>query len=151
MIETKIRIPIEADEQTVWENIRDFGNIYFWNPSVNHSHLLSESDTGVGCERQCNMAMGSHIRERVTEWREGQGYTLEIYEAKRMPLKKAVAALEVVEEDGVVYGCAELRAELKGGRLTEVLMGPMMRKMFHDMVKGLKAKSEEQLQRGHAA
>lgn len=80
----------------VWELLADFQNIARWNPNLNDSYLLEGSqEQGVGASRQCDLADGKNwIRERITDWKEGEAYSIDIFEGT-MPLASASATLGV--------------------------------------------------------
>jgi len=65
-------IQINAPKEKVWEVLADFGGVSKWAPSVTHSVSSTEANRGVGCERQCDIPGFGTLKERVTEWEEGQ-------------------------------------------------------------------------------
>ena len=85
-----------ASPEAAWALLSDFGNIDFFNPNLKDSYLLEgSSETGVGTLRQCNLADGkNYIRERVVDWKEGESYTIDIYEGT-MPLTNILTTLGV--------------------------------------------------------
>ena len=89
----KVNAPVQ-DVFSSWNN--DFGDIYKFNPNLNHSHLLSESptDAGEGALRQCDLADGKNwIREKVISVKDNKQIVIDIYEGT-MPLKQATATFD---------------------------------------------------------
>ena len=46
----------------------------------------------IGSTRQCDMKSGDYLKERITDWKEGSHYSVEIYDTS-MPVMKAQATL----------------------------------------------------------
>lgn len=87
---------IDQPAARVWELLADFQSIAAWNPNLSASYLLDGSQAqGVGASRQCDLADGKNwIRERITDWKEGESYSIDIFEGT-MPLASASATLGV--------------------------------------------------------
>ena len=86
MSTVKREVRIDAPYEKVWSTMANFGDIYTYNPGVPHSYLTSEQETGVGTTRHCDLAFaGASIEERILEWNEGDSYTLEIFDGKKLP------------------------------------------------------------------
>jgi uncharacterized membrane protein len=80
-------VTINAPADKVWHILSDLGSIYKWNPGIIHSHSTSDAPSGEDATRQCDLPSGGFLRERAFNWREGEGYTIEVYETT-LPLKK---------------------------------------------------------------
>ena len=64
---TKIinEIWIDASRQKVWDQaLKDFGDIYLWNPGVSKSHTTNSKPTGLGAERHCDLNLAGALRSR---------------------------------------------------------------------------------------
>ena len=86
---------IKATTDALWKYVGDYSNIYRFNPLISHSHFNDGTTScEVGSTRQCDMKTGDYLKERVTDWKEGSHYEVEIYETS-MPIKKASARLGV--------------------------------------------------------
>ena len=84
---------INATSEELWNYLGDYSNIYKFNPLIKHSHFNEETTTcEIGSTRQCDMSTGDYLKERITEWKEGSHYSVEIYDTS-MPIKKAYATL----------------------------------------------------------
>ncbi len=78
-------IEINASKEEVWKAIAKFGDICHASPGVLKSHVTSEQQEGVGATRHCDFAMnGAMAEERVTQWKEGESLTIEVYDLKKM-------------------------------------------------------------------
>ena len=137
-------IGIDASTEKVWEAIGDFGNIYKWNPGVPNSHLTSAPEIGEGTTRHCDLTVpGASIEERVTDWQEGTSYTVDIYEARRVPFVKDLSATVSVEPNGSgSTGGFDFRYETTAGPIGKAMeryvIGPRNRKIAGLLVAGLK-------------
>lgn len=84
---------INASPEDLWNYLGDYSNIYKFNPLIKDSHFNEGTTTcEVGSTRSCDMITGDYLKERITEWKEGSHYTVEIYDTS-MPVKKAIATL----------------------------------------------------------
>lgn len=80
------KVKIDMSKNKVWEILSDFIGIDKWAPLVVNSAATTKrtatATCGIGCERSCEIQGMGSIQERVTEWNEGNGFTVEI---KPMP------------------------------------------------------------------
>lgn len=90
-------IPVAPDR--VWQALADFGNIQRFHPGLKSSRLTGDKASGVGAVRRCDLKAGGHIVERVTDWTDGKGYTIEVTETS-LPLKRATTSLSVAPAGG---------------------------------------------------
>lgn len=95
----KVKRRINAPSEVLWKYLGDYSNIYKFNPLIKDSHF-NEGTTAceIGSTRQCNMKTGDYLKERITDWKEGSHYTVEIYDTS-MPVKKADATLGLNQID----------------------------------------------------
>lgn len=129
-IETEVTL--QAPAQDAWSALREFGDIYVFNPNLTESHLLEGSPThGLGARRHCTMSDGkNYIREEVIDWQEGESYTVDIYEGT-MPLRTAQATLRVQPTGAQTCQVSmSLTYEPKFGALGAVLDVVMLRRMM---------------------
>lgn len=71
-------IAINASQHQIWDVISDFANVYTWAPSVQLSHALTNTETGLGAGRYCKLDGFGEIEEYVTEWQEGEGFVYDV-------------------------------------------------------------------------
>ena len=116
---TEIRI--DAPKEKVWEVLADLGDIYKWNPGVSHSRSTSESSGGEGATRHCDLASPKgYLEERAFDWREGEGFKIDIYESN-LPIKRNVVEFTVRSDgDGAIVSVAP-DYELKFGPISALL------------------------------
>lgn len=113
---------INASSEALWAYLGDYANIYRFNPLIKHSNF---NDGTVSCEvgstRQCDMATGDYLKEKVTEWEEGSHYSVDIYETS-MPVKRASATLGVRKiDDNTSEAYMHIDMESKYAALSPVL------------------------------
>ena len=97
-----VQIRVNAPKEKVWEVLADLGAIYKWNPGVSHSHSTSESSQGEGATRHCDLQNSGrnigYLEERVIDWREGEGFKIDIYKSN-LPIKRNLVEFSI-EADG---------------------------------------------------
>lgn len=128
-------IPVAADR--VWQALADFGNIQRFHPGLKGSHVKGDKASGVGAVRQCDLKAGGHIVERVTEWSDGKGYTIEVTETT-LPLKRARTSLSVSPGSGNASRVSiHMDYTPKYGPVGAVLDAFMMRSAVKAQLKGI--------------
>ncbi len=85
MTSLSVHLDTTAPPERVWDVLADFGGIQRYSPAVLRSHLTGDAPTGVGATRHCDLAFGAAVEERIVKWDDGTGYTVEIYDGKRLP------------------------------------------------------------------
>lgn len=91
---------IEVPKDKAWSILDDFGAVYRYHPIVEASPIENGIPSGLGAERVCHFDNGDRIKERITEYEAGKTFTVEIVDAGKFPLKRAVARISLapVEE-----------------------------------------------------
>ncbi|MCH8901628.1 MAG: SRPBCC family protein [Chloroflexi bacterium] len=136
------QVRIDASKEKVWEVLADLGGIYKWNPGVVHSHSTSDSTEGEGAMRHCDLQRkGDYLEERAFDWREGEGYKIDIYETN-LPLKRNIVEF-TLEADGegtivTVTPDYELKFGPIGVLLDKLFAGRQLRTGMADLLAGLK-------------
>jgi len=126
----------------VWEALDDFGAVQKYHPTVEKSGILNGIARGEGAQRVCQFYDGSAIKERITEYRAGRGYTVEIVDFGPFPLKQAVARISAqAEGDGktrVTFKMSFLpRFGPFGWVMAQTMMKPQFRRVFGRLLQGL--------------
>ena len=119
---------IQAPAEALWSYLGDYANIHRFHPMLknNGSHFIEGTTScEIGSTRQCDFKDGNFLKERVTDWKEGSHYTIEVYETS-MPVNSAKATLGVRAIDSQTteaYMQIEMEPKFK-------IMQPMMYLMF---------------------
>lgn len=71
---TFIGIPREQ----AWQNLRDLSLPHNYVPGVTRTEITSKQTQGIGTSRLVYLGGLIPMRETVTEWREGKGFTIEL-------------------------------------------------------------------------
>lgn len=145
----EIERAVAAPASDVWANLATYADIAVWNPNIAKSYLIDGSaPAGEGALRQCDFADGKNwIRERIVEWREGESYTVDIYEGT-MPLQRARATLGV-RPQGDRASTAFMRFEytpkfgVLGTLMNVLMMKRMMSSTMAKVLQGLGDKAED--------
>ncbi len=135
-------IQIDAPKEKVWEVLADLGGIYKWNPGVSHSRSTSESSGGEGATRHCDLSNPSgYLEERAFDWREGEGYKIDIFESS-FPIERNVVEFTVrADRDGTIVSVSpdyRLKFGPIGALLDRLILGRQMRKGMENLLAGLK-------------
>lgn len=142
MASVSSKIHIDAPKEQVWEVLADLGGIYKWNPGVSSSHYTSEQTTGDGATRHCDLQNPrGYLEERALEWREGEGYVIDIYDSN-LPIEKNLVTFSLAAEgDGTTVTVTpdyKLKYGLLGSLLDRLFARRQLQKGFDAMLAGLK-------------
>jgi ribosome-associated toxin RatA of RatAB toxin-antitoxin module len=128
---------VNASAKDTWAAWDDFANINAFNPNIQKSFLINDSDaTGLGAQRRCDLADGkNHILERIIQYSPGQKMVIDIYEGT-LPMKQAIATISVAPLGAQTSKVTmSMEFEPKFG-----LIGRMMIPMMKPQIKGMLAK-----------
>lgn len=139
-VEAKLNAKAPVDR--VWQVISNYGNVHLYHPKVKSAPILSENDKGVGAKRRCEFYDKSSVVEEVTNWYEGRSISVVLSEMTSMPLKKADATIQVEPVDSKTSLVSiDMNFVVKWGPLGwimgKLMIKPMMKKMFTNVLKGL--------------
>ncbi len=123
-------IEITKSKEEVWNAIAKFGDICHGSPGVLKSHVTSQQQEGIGATRHCDFAMmGASAEEKITEWKEGESLSIEVYEFNKLPgIKSMTADFEVRTENDKTILRADLHYNMKNA-LFDMMNILMMKKM----------------------
>lgn len=136
--EIKIKTPVEQ----VWEVLRDFGGGYVWNPGVRYSYTTNDLNAGEGAMRYCDMRKpGDYIIERAFDWREGEGYKIEIVETNA-PIERMIGEFALRPDgDGTIVTFSneyKLKFGVLGALMDVLMARRQFRKTMEEILAGLK-------------
>jgi carbon monoxide dehydrogenase subunit G len=136
-------IEINASKEDVWKAIAKFGDICHASPGVLKSHVTSDQQEGVGATRHCDFAMnGATAEERITQWKEGESLTIEVYDLKKMPgIDKMDAAFTVRTENNKTVLRADLNYSMKNvlfDAMNSMMVKKMNTKLWNSVMAGHK-------------
>ena len=140
------QVKIDAPKHKVWEVLADIGSIYKWNPGVAHSYSTSEENKGEGATRHCDLQTTDgkrfgYLEERTVDWREGQGYKIDIY-ANNLPIKSNVVEFNVkAEEDGTIVSVSPeyaIKYGLLGSLINRLFLQRKLQQAMEGLLAGLK-------------
>ena len=144
MIKLFASVCIEAPAEVVWAQLAKLEDIQLWSEAVVHARCDGAISQGVGAERTCELVGNLTIRERWTAWDEGRSFQ---YEGFGIPMmRRASNRWSVVSQGAGSLLISEAELELKGGlfgRLLELMLGPLMRRMAPGALANFKYLVEE--------
>lgn len=132
---------METDAKAVWNVLDDFCNIHRYNPAVENSSLIGSRPTGVGATRECNFYDGTSLKETITDYHSGKGYSIRLSDFS-LPLKEADTHFWVEPVNGEQ---SKLTITLEfvpkfgplGWLMANLMMKPMLKKALAGLAKGL--------------
>jgi hypothetical protein len=145
----RVEKSIAAAPASVWALLQDFAHIDAFNPNLRRSFRIGDAPSeGLGAERQCDLADGRNwIRERVVDWRPGDGYTVEITEGT-LPIRDIRTKLGVLPESRGSRAYMEISYRPKYGLLGRlldlVMLRRTMRRLMTKVLDGLGDKATRQ-------
>lgn len=142
---------INAPAEIVWQLLADFENIDFFNNAVNKSYLTDESQNGgKGATRHCDLSDGkNYLKERVLQWDEGKGMTIDIYDTS-LPMKSNIVRFEVEGHGNESKARMIFDYELKFGIIGNIMsflgLKQFMKSQTNLVLDGLAQKAETKFQ-----
>ncbi len=95
----KVSRRIPSAPEKVWAVLADFPNIATWNTGVAKSFATSDSTSGVGARRHCDLTPFGEVEETVQEWDETRRMVIRIDSAKKLPFANGEATFILSPED----------------------------------------------------
>lgn len=143
-------IQIEAPKTKVWETLSDLTTIQHYDPMVIQAHYTSYEKEGIGASRHCDLPEGTYVKERITAWQPGQGYTLDVYEdgMPESPFASQQAQFSLAENGDGTTVTLNFDYELKPG--TPVEQQEMTQMWMDEALPGLLAGLKQYVETGEA-
>ena len=91
---------IEAPKSAVWAILADFPNVTDWNSGVIKSHVTSETNSGVGAQRHCDLAPAGEVEETIRKWEPETTLVISIDSTKDMPFESALETFALEDNSG---------------------------------------------------
>lgn len=117
----KVSRRISSAPEDVWAVLADFPNIATWNSGVAKSFATSESTSGVGAQRHCDLAPFGELEETVKEWDEPRRMVINIDAAKKLPMAHGVATFILNPAGDATEVTIEYAYQPKFGLLGQIL------------------------------
>lgn len=142
MLEISTSIDINAPANEVWTKLAKLDDVQDWAESVQKSYYSSEQTEGVGTERTCEVQGLGTLREKVTQWRDGETLT---YTAEGMP--KIVRHIQntwrleaLNEQQTRVTSTIELQTRygVFGALMAKLVMRPQMTRLIKSGISSFK-------------
>ena len=133
---------VDAPREEVWAVLADIGSISKWSPGVMRSHSTSTETNGEGATRHCEIAgpggKTGTLEERAFEWREGEGFKIDIYESN-LPLKSNVVTFSLEDAGSGTRVSVSPNYVLKFGPIGVLMDKMMVKRQFEQGMEGLLA------------
>ena len=117
----KVNRRIPAAPAAVWAVLADFPNIAAWNSAVAKSFSTSESTSGVGAQRHCDLTPFGELEETIKEWDESRRLVVSIDSAKKIPIANGIVTFDLSPADDATEISIEYAYQPKFGILGHIL------------------------------
>ncbi len=138
-VERSMKVNLAAS--TIWKSLEDFAGIEKYSPTIKSSPIVGDQRTGLGAKRHCTFADGSSLVEEIVDYKEGEGYRMELSEHS-FPLKYMFADIyvrSVDEQTSEVTMSTDflVKAGPLGWLMGFFMMRPIMKGAFAKVITGL--------------
>ncbi|NRB47108.1 MAG: SRPBCC family protein [Saprospiraceae bacterium] len=139
---------INATPERVWETLRFPGEIARFHPLIKASRMTSATPAGLHAKRHCELLPMGEMEEVVTEWKEKEGFTMEVVGGKMLPpyllMIGRVSMKKREEKTEVSFQFSyQLKFGFVGRVLDQLLIRSQFKKAPPQYVLGLKAYVEQ--------
>ncbi len=138
------RIPTAPEK--VWAILADFPNIATWNRGVAKSFATSDSTSGVGAQRHCDLAPFGELEETVKEWDDVRRMVISIDSAKKLPIAFGEVTFVLSPADDATEVSLHYAYQPKFGLLGEIMgsvaLDRQLTKGFRGFLKDLDTASQ---------
>lgn len=139
---------INASTKDVWRALAAIGDINQWNPGVISSHVTTESTTGLGARRYCDLGGKNYLDEEVVTWDEDRALTMRIV-GTNLPFAAADICFTLQADGGKTVVQVSPDYRLKYGPLGALLDVMFVRRTYRkgmeSLLRGLKEHVEAQV------
>lgn len=136
---------IDAPLEHVWETLADIGSIHRWNPGVVASHATSESTSGLGATRYCDLGGRNYLHESVVHFEPGEALTMRV-EDTNLPFESVDIRFTLTETDAGTQVTVSPIYELKFGPMGALVDRLYVRRTYERgmaaLLRGLKDHAE---------
>lgn len=139
------KVTINQPKDKVWAILSDLTAMRNYMPGIQSVRFTSESKRGVGTARHCIFDDGVELHEKVYQWDEGNGYTLETTQFVKVPMKSNQITFSLTSDGDKTIVSQSMQYQMKGGLiapLMERFATGMMKKALDGALQGLKQYAE---------
>ena len=128
---------IDSPKASVWEVLSDLETVQSYDSGVTKAFYVSKEREGVGAARHCDLPDGTYVRERIVDWREGEGYTINVYDdGTEFPMSDQTAEFTLQDSGEGTRVTMTYRYSLKSGMAVDA---EETTQMAHEIVSGVLA------------
>lgn len=115
-------VTIQAPRQKVWDILANIGAVHKYSQNVEYSYYVSQSTSGVGAARKCELGGSNWVEERAIKWQDKHGYTLQVADGEGLgPLDTLVVDFELSDAPQGTKVRQTMSYNMKGGLLRPIL------------------------------
>ena len=124
MLSAEYEIELDLAPGQAWEKLRDFSCADQYVQGLTGVEITTTATDGVGASRCVYQGKRLALDETVTEWREGEGFTIRLHRGEKgpvPPMTEAYFDYGLVQRDGRLYLHNRMRYRLGLGWLGALL------------------------------
>ncbi len=127
-------IQVDAPAEKVWAVLANIGAVQDYSPGVVKSYYTSDIKEGVDASRHCDLLPTGTVEEKIVGWRDGEQYSIEIYEGTEVPYTGV--AHFTLKRDGVGTTVTQIMDYKPTDDLPNALAGKSMEKLVGKILEG---------------
>ncbi len=89
--EVSSQVTIDIPQAEAWAKLKDLSLAHNYVPGLMDTRIVSQQREGVGTSRYVYRSAKNYIQETVTDWRDGEGFTIRLHKGDKSapPFKEA--------------------------------------------------------------
>ena len=134
---------IYASKKEVWDVLKFPGNIAAFHPLIKKSFMTTPAESGLDAKRHCDLLPMGVMEEVITDWKEGEAFTMEVIGGKMLPphhfMQGRIYIKEMAKHTEVNFELSyRLKFGMMGRLMDRLLIRPQFEKAPAKYVQGLK-------------
>lgn len=140
MSSVTVQVELNMPRQQAWEKLRNLGLAHHYVPGIVDTRITSTHKEGVGASRNVYQKRGGYLQETVTEWIDGEGFTLRLHKGEQdAPFKNAWFRYQLTDVGGGTAKPATRLTTTMGytlpmGAVGALLDRLLLRKIIQDVI-----------------
>lgn len=143
----RVQVTVLADVSLneAWAILQDFSLAHKYVPGLSATEIVSRQRSGVGAHRKVYDNDGGFIEETIIDWREGEGFVINLHEGTdpMMPFNRAEFSYQLVVRDTgqtliVLFMDYEMPMGAFGDKLGEWFIDPFLEQNLVQVAAGMK-------------
>lgn len=136
MGQVAVKVDINMPREQAWAKLRNLALAHYYVPGIVDTRITTTHTEGVGASRNVYQKRGGFLQETVTEWQEGEGFTLRLHKHdKDAPFRNAWFRYALTDvTPGVTRLTATMGYQMPLGILGELLDSLLLRRIIQGVI-----------------